>query len=132
MAYRSIVVGTDGSPTAEHAVREAAELAKSFGARLTIVTAFIPRDDDDLARDQEKVPEDLRWMLTDAVQADDKAAAGRAVAANLGLDDVTVRIGRGDPAEVLLDVADEIRADVIVVGCKGMTSAGRFVGGSVR
>ena len=129
MAYRSIVVGTDGSATAEHAVREAAELAKSFGSRLTIVTAFMPRSEDEVARDQDKVPDDLRWMLTDAAQAEDRAGAGRAVAAHLGLEDVDVRVGRG--AEVLIDVAEDIGADLIVVGSKGMTSAARFVLGSV-
>jgi len=131
VAYRSIVVGTDGSATAEHAVREAAELAKSFGSRLTIVTAFMPRSEEEVARDQDKVPDDLRWMLTDAAQAEDRAGAGRAVAAHLGLEDVDVRVGRGDPAEVLIDVAEDIGADLIVVGSKGMTSAARFVLGSV-
>ena len=113
MAYRSIVVGTDGSATAEHAVREAAELAKSFGSRLTIVTAFMPRSEEEVARDQDKVPDDLRWMLTDAAQAEDRAGAGRAVAAHLGLEDVDVRVGRGDPAEVLIegdDVGRPLRA----------------------
>ena len=131
MSYRHIVVGTDGSPTAEHAVREAAGLAKSFGSHLTIVTAFMPRTDEEVAREQERVPEDLRWMLTDAAQAEDRATAGRAVAAHLGLEDVTVRVGRGDPAEVLIGVAEDIGADLIVVGSKGMTSAARFVLGSV-
>ena len=39
MGYRNVVVGTDGSETAAAAVRHAAELAKAFGARLTVVTA---------------------------------------------------------------------------------------------
>jgi nucleotide-binding universal stress UspA family protein len=36
---RSIVVGTDGSATADEAVRRAAELAKSLGARIHLVSA---------------------------------------------------------------------------------------------
>ena len=42
MTYRNVVVGTDGSATAERAVEHAAGLANAFGARLTIVTAYAP------------------------------------------------------------------------------------------
>ena len=38
--YRTLVVGTDGSPTADKAVQTAAELARSWGSELHIVTAF--------------------------------------------------------------------------------------------
>ena len=41
MGYRNVVVGTDGSATAEKAVEHAAQVAKTFGARLTIVTAYV-------------------------------------------------------------------------------------------
>ena len=37
----------------------------------------------------------------------------------------------GDPADAILDVAEEIGADLIVVGNKGMTGAKRFLLGSV-
>ena len=53
MLYRNVVVGTDGSETAELAVRHAAELAKAFGARLTVVTAFMPRPEEEAKRLQE-------------------------------------------------------------------------------
>jgi len=59
MAYRNVIVGTDGSETAELAVRHAAYLAKAFGARLTIVTAFAPQPAS--PTDLTEVPEDLKW-----------------------------------------------------------------------
>ena len=130
MGYRSIVVGTDGSPTAEVAVREAAELAKKFGARLTVVSAFVPHPSEEIARSQEEVPAELRWMLTDSAQAEDKAGHGRELARELGVD-VRVRVQSGDPADVIVDVAEDVGADLIVVGSKGMTSATRFVLGNV-
>ena len=37
----------------------------------------------------------------------------------------------GDPADAILDVAEERDADLIVVGNKGMTGARRFLLGSV-
>jgi nucleotide-binding universal stress UspA family protein len=130
MPYRNVVVGTDGSETAELAVRHAAELAKAFAARLTVVTAFTPRPEEESKRLQE-APEDVRWAITDATSADERAGRARAIARQIGVDDVVLRVDSGDPAALLIDAADESGGDVIVVGSKGMTSAKRFVLGSV-
>ena len=130
MPYRNVVVGTDGSETAELAVRHAAELAKAFGARLTVVTAFTARPDEEAKRIQE-APEDVRWAITDATSADERARRARATARDMGVDDVVLRVDSGDPASLLIDAADDSGGDVIVLGSKGMTSAKRFVLGSV-
>jgi nucleotide-binding universal stress UspA family protein len=45
--------------------------------------------------------------------------------------DVQTHASEGDPADAILDVAEEIKADLIVVGNKGMTGARRFLLGSV-
>ena len=55
-------------------------------------------------------------------------AAGRLREAGL---DVETHAREGDPADAILDVAEEERADLIVVGNKGMTGAKRFLLGSV-
>jgi len=130
MPYRNVVVGTDGSETAELAVRHAAELAKAFGARLTVVTAFIPRPEEEAKRLQE-APEDVRWAITDSTSADERARQARTIAREAGVEDVVLRVDSGDPAALLIDAADDSGGDVIVVGSKGMTSAKRFVLGSV-
>jgi nucleotide-binding universal stress UspA family protein len=130
MPYRNVIVGTDGSATAELAVRHAAELAKAFGARLTIVTAFTPEPEDEAKRLQE-APPDVRWAITDATSADERAREGRAIAREVGVEDVAVRVDSGDPAMLLIDAADDTGGDVIVVGSKGMTGAKRFILGSV-
>jgi nucleotide-binding universal stress UspA family protein len=130
MTYRNVVVGTDGSETAELAVRHAADLAKAFGARLTVVTAFTPDQEEESKRLQQ-APEDVRWAITDATSADERARRARAMARELGVDDVVMRVDSGDPASLLIDAADDSGGDVIVVGSKGMTSAKRFVLGSV-
>lgn len=131
MGYRNILVGTDGSESAERAVEHAAALAKAFDARLTILTAFSPHSGDEIAKAQVEAPDDLKWMLTDAAQAENRAGAGRELADRLGLKNVRTRVFRGDPAEALVETADDIGADAIVVGSKGMTGAGRFLLGSV-
>ena len=129
MGYRNVVVGTDGSETAAAAVRHAAELAKAFGARLTVVTAYVQSPA--AGTDASDVPDELRWMVTDVAGAEQRAGAGKAVAAEVGLRDVRTRVGKGDPAEMLIEAAEDTGGDLIVVGSKGMASAARFVLGSV-
>jgi nucleotide-binding universal stress UspA family protein len=127
MTYRTVVVGTDGSETAQLAVRQAAELAKAFDGQLIIVSAF----SDSGGGASSEVPRDIEWSVTDAAGAEERARSGRTIAKEVGLSKVRVRVDRGDPAEVILNAADDTDADLIVVGSRGMTGAKRFVLGSV-
>ena len=129
MPYRNVLVGTDGSPTADLAVRHAAQLAKACGARLTVATAYLP--DPATARIADEAPEEIRWRITDSAAAEGRAEGAVEIAKGVGVGDVRVRVGRGDPADVLVELADDTGADVIVVGSKGMSSPARFVLGSV-
>jgi nucleotide-binding universal stress UspA family protein len=128
MTYRTVVVGTDGSETAQLAVRQAAELAKAFDGQLIIVSAF---SDSGGATSHGEVPKDMEWSMTDAAGAEERARSGRTIAKEVGLAKVRVRVDRGDPAEVILNAADDTDADLIVVGSRGMTGSKRFVLGSV-
>ena len=130
MPYRNVVVGTDGSATAEQAVEHAARLAGAFGARLTVVTAYTPGEGVS-PQELDAAPEDVRWRLTDASGAEDLAGHAKTLARKAGVADVRTRVAAGDPASALIDVAEDTLADVIVVGSKGMTGASRFVLGSV-
>ena len=130
MPYAHVVVGTDGSATATEAVRHAAGLAAAFAAKLTIVTAFAP-DPERAARAQAEAPEELRWAVTDAAIASERAAAARKEAREAGAAEVDIHVEAGDPAEVVLGTAQLRGADVIVVGSKGMTSPTRFLVGSI-
>jgi nucleotide-binding universal stress UspA family protein len=123
MGYSSIVVGTDGSPTAQRAVTQAAELAVSDGARLIVVTAYQPSTSGKLAASADAVPEDIRFTLTDRMQAEELAQKGREVAKELGVKKVVVQAIEGDPDAVLLEAAKDFDADLIVVGSRGLTSS---------
>ena len=129
MTYRSILVGTDGSDTATEAVRHAARLAAACGARLTLATGYTP--DPATVRAQAEAPEEIRWRITDAGAAEEKVGAAMREAVALGVQDVVCKTGSGDPAGLLIDMAEEIGADVIVVGSKGMSSPSRFILGNV-
>lgn len=130
MAYASIVVGTDGSATAERAVAHAAALAAAEGSRVVIVTAFQEGTGGRLAG-ADGVPDDLRYALSDAVQAQELAERGRGIVSRAGVSKIVVQAIAGDPASVLLEAAKDFDADLIVVGSKGLTSAAHFILGSV-
>jgi 3-phenylpropionate/trans-cinnamate dioxygenase ferredoxin reductase component len=109
--YRTIVVGTDGSPTAALARATAIDLAARFGSRLVVATAFDPRG--------------LTEGLVRNVAAQAVAAAeARGVAA-------TSWVQRGPPEDVILGAADAEKADLVVVGNKGMAEGTRFRLGGV-
>jgi nucleotide-binding universal stress UspA family protein len=128
--FKTMVVGTDGSETATQAVRQAVDLAKQVGAGLEIVSAYEPVSGQRLRQERRETPEELQWAINprEDVEATLEAAAAIATAAGLT---ATTHPRQGDPADAILDVAEERGADLIVVGNKGMTGAKRFLLGSV-
>ena len=126
----SIVVGTDGSETARKAVSEAVDLAKQVGARLDIVSAYEPVSNQRLREEARQVPADLEWMVNPREDVEATLTETRDEIEGSGVK-VEIFAREGDPADAILDVAEERGADLIVVGNKGMTGAKRFLLGSV-
>ena len=128
--FRSIVVGTDGSQTASEAVRQAVELAKEIGAKIQLVSAYEPVPASRLREEKREVPEDLQWMVNPREEVDNTLSEAADIVKEAGVN-VETFARQGDPADAILDVAEETDADLIVVGNKGMTGAKRFLLGSV-
>jgi nucleotide-binding universal stress UspA family protein len=112
----AIVVGTDGSETAERAVDRAGVLAAALGVPVHVVSAFkasasqmAPSSGEDRTRAQENV-DSAKQRLGES-----------------GVDSET-HVWAGNPAEGLVKVADEAGAQMIVVGNRGMTGARRVLG----
>ena len=126
--FSSIVVGTDGSTTAEEAVRQAAALARTCGAKLHLVSAFKPLEAMYLS--PEVMPTGIHAMVNPEheVQRVLDEALGKVRAEGV---DAVSHACAGDPAGVLIDVAEAVKADVIVVGNRGMAGKARFLLGSV-
>ena len=118
----AIVVGTDGSETAKRAVDEAVRLASALGAELHVVSAFEPLRGAKIAGAPEGAAK--VWHVESTLN---EAAAG----VRMKNIEVTTHAVEKDPADALLEVADKVDADMIVVGNKGMHSASRFVLGNV-
>lgn len=130
MIWSTIVVGTDGSGTASRAVEHAASLALATGSALVVVTAYTERASASPSG-ADPAPGDIQWALTASGGAEEIARAAAAGVARQGVENVRVRTEPGDPTAVLLQVAEDVDAGLIVVGSKGMSSASRFVTGSV-
>ena len=123
----SIVVGTDGSETAKQAVTETVRLAQALGAQVHVVSAYEPLRarvtgaPEGAAQVWQPLPDDKVESILD------QAAAGIRLA---GLE-VTPHAVRKDPADALVQVANEVNATMIVVGSKGMHGARRLALGNV-
>ncbi|HEX3911677.1 MAG TPA: universal stress protein [Solirubrobacteraceae bacterium] len=128
--FRSIVVGTDGSDTATQAVRQAVDLAGAIGATLELVSAYAPVSQQRLSEERRQAPEDLQWAINPREDVDTTLESAATVARDAGVK-VNLYARQGDPADAILDVAEEQEADLIIVGNKGMTGAKRFLLGSV-
>jgi nucleotide-binding universal stress UspA family protein len=124
--FKSIIVGTDGSPTATEAVRRAAGLAAGWGATLHLVSAHTPAKVK-VAVGTASVPEAADWAPDPDFKVDavlDKAAT---LAKSEGAE-VEIHAPKADAADALIAVADREGADLIVVGNRGMTGARRLLG----
>lgn len=109
--YRTIVVGTDGSPTAGLAVGAAVRLAKRCRAKLVAVGAL---------EGYGLTERGLRAALADVVALGEKSRV-----------QVTAEIDEGRPTEAILGTAVRHDADLVVLGNRGMGAASRFRLGSI-
>jgi nucleotide-binding universal stress UspA family protein len=128
--FSSIVVGTDGSDTATQAVREAVDMAKAVGATLELVSAYTPVSEARLREERRNTPADMQWAINPKQEVELSLSDAAEIAREAGVE-VNTHARQGDPADAILDVAEEQKADVVIVGNKGMTGAKRFLLGSV-
>ncbi len=119
--FETVVVGADGSSTAAEAARQAIELVKLTGGRLHIVPAYKPQGFRSSAGEEFSNALDSA-SLAESVLAD---LASRARIAGVEVETHGVPT---DPAKAICDVADQVGADLIVVGNKGMKGVRRVLG----
>jgi nucleotide-binding universal stress UspA family protein len=115
----TIAVGTDGTDTAAKAVEFAIDMAKRYDARLVAISAYRPVSESRLRSEQKDAPDEIQWSInpTEDVEAILKDVEEKAQEA--GLQTTTVA-GDGEPADVLVQHAEEQDADVLIIGNKGM------------
>ena len=116
---QTVGVGTDGSASADKAVRYAIDLAAGVGARLVVISAYKPVDERRLRREQEQAPADYQWAINPTEDVDGILREAVEQARERGLN-VTTVAGDGDPADVLCAYAESEEVDVLVIGNQGM------------
>ncbi len=124
-AYRTVVVGTDGSDSSLRAVDKAGTIAGA-NAKLLIASAYLPHGEDTRAADALK-DESYKVAGSSPIYAILREAKERARAA--GAKDIEDRAIVGAPVDALVGLAEEVSADLLVVGNVGLnTIAGRLLG----
>lgn len=122
--YKTIVVGTDGSKSSLLAVERAARLAAAFDATLIIGCAYYenPEQASKTLR-QDSVP----------ILGDEKARAnlesGKEHAESFGVQKIETAVRPGTPVQALMEIVNDNKADLLVVGNRGINSlTGRLLG----
>ena len=115
----SVAVGTDGSDTAGKAVEFAMDLAEKYGARLVVISSYKPVSESRIKQEQKEAPDEIQWSINPTEDVEAILADVEEKAQEAGLA-VTTVAGDGEPADVLVDHAEEQNADLLVVGNKGM------------
>jgi nucleotide-binding universal stress UspA family protein len=123
--YRSILVALDGSDAAERALAQAIDLAEAEGARLTLISVAAPSrwrlaspyvlpfpDDDELERQAQSVVDEAEALVPDGVP-------------------VSTVVRSGPAAKAILDRVEAGQHDLVVMGSRGLGTAGSLILGSV-
>jgi nucleotide-binding universal stress UspA family protein len=115
----TIAVGTDGSDTATKAVEFALDLAEKYGSRMVFISSYTPVSETRIKREQRDAPSDIQWAINPAEDVEAALRAVEEMADERGLK-WTSEARQGDPADVLVEIAEAHGADLLVIGNKGM------------
>lgn len=121
----SIVVGTDGSETAGRAVEEAVRLAKALDGEIHLVSAYEPLRGAHVTGAPEGAAKVFAPRPDSKVESTIEQAEASVRFAGVP---VKTHTSQKDPADALIEVADEVGAHLIVVGSRGMHGARRVLG----
>lgn len=125
MGFRCILVGTDGSETADKAVQAAAALARQLGAELHVVSAYRPTGP--YMSGTIGVVYSAEAMDEPLVEVSQGVVDTATSTWGEGLK-VHSHVLPGSAADAIVETARNVGADLVVVGNKGMRGAGRVLG----
>lgn len=128
-AYNTVVVGTDGSESSMKAVERAGAIVGD-SAQLVIACAFFPHESKDV-NSMSDVLKDEAYQVHGSSPTEEilRTARERAVKAGAATANVNTRPVKGAPVDALLQLVGDTKADLLVVGNKGLNSiAGRLLG----
>ena len=118
---KRILIGIDGSEGSEHALNRALTVIDEDGE--IILLAVIPNPSNELFLDSQmykKLKRKADLLIKDII-----TVVGQHSFAVTGI------VEEGDPSAKIIDVANRLEADLIVLGSKGVSKLGRYLIGSV-
>lgn len=129
--FKQILAATDGSANSFDALRVACQLAKSSpGAKLHVLTAFHALTPAEMIELTDDLPAEFKDMLHAGYTAERTLTEARRVVSAAGVtatfDDI-----QDDPTDAIIDAAEKLDADLIVMGSRGEGMAKRILHGSV-
>jgi nucleotide-binding universal stress UspA family protein len=113
----TVAVGTDGSATASKALEAAVEIAGRFDAKLVVLSAF--QGTDNRPRGVTTGSEELQWEFDNDARVREMLSRTEQELRQRKIDCTTL-VDEGDPADVLVRLAEECGADLLVIGNRGM------------
>jgi nucleotide-binding universal stress UspA family protein len=121
VAMKKILVGFDGSEGSEMALNKAMALVDEYGE--LILLAVVPNPAEKTFLDIEtykNLKKKAESLISDVVT-------------DIGSHDYTITgmIEEGDAAAVIIDIANKLDVDLIVLGSRGTSTIGRYLLGSV-
>lgn len=126
--YQTVLVGTDGSDSSYRAVDRAAALAKDAGAKLVIVCAYHPANAREVAAASDALGDEA-YQVVGSSPAEESLRTAAERAAAVGAPDVETNAVSGEPVKTLISSIEQHKADLLVVGNRGLnTLAGRLLG----
>ena len=127
--FKHILVPIDGSPVAHHAVDKARAIACAFRSSVTLIHVIDPYAFTAMGSDFSSDPSD--YLRSATVQANEAIGAARAIFEARGM------LVKGSVVEghsiyqTILEAAEALEADLVVMGSHGRRSLDKLVLGSV-
>jgi len=127
-----VLVATDGSDVSIEAARRAAALWPSDDVEFAVVTVILPEADPNADAGGFAGPTQTPEGAREEHRADvvDANAVLAETARGFGARPIEQRLAEGDPAISVVELAEELEADVVVVGSHGKGLARRLLLGS--
>jgi nucleotide-binding universal stress UspA family protein len=123
--YNTVVVGTDGSESSLRAVERAGRIAADSNAKLVIASGYLPEKDD--ARAADALGQEA-YKVTGNAPIYASLHDARDAAKTAGATNIEERAVRGSPVHALVDLAEEVGADLLVVGNVGLDTGAAIIG----
>ena len=130
MAYKKILAAVDQTDEAEQVLEQARETTLKNGAELSLLTVVKPINQVYAGFDVAALAADVAMIEADAVKQAEKRLAGHAK--KLGVPPERTYVGRGSPAYEIRQLAQQIGAELIVIGTHGRHGLGLLLGSTAN